>query len=102
MWTHVSCFAFTSVADGGSLIVLRSGSVGLRLFGSSVGTDNWSQDTGSFQPTGIDVTSISASWDFTLSAFDSATGTSTFTIVPAPASAALLGLGGLAAARRRR
>lgn len=98
-------------ANGGYTAMLNNGSVIFdELFPSGtpldvapgVGTDNFSQDTGSFLPTGIDVTSISASWDFTLSAFDSATGTSTFTIVPAPASAALLGLGGLAAARRRR
>lgn len=62
----------------------------------------YSEDTGSFLPTGVAVTSISAGWDFALSSFDSATGTSTFTVVPAPASAALLGLGGLVATRRRR
>lgn len=47
---------------------------------------------------------LDARWDFTLSALDAATGTSTFTVeaIPAPTSAALLGLGGLVAARRRR
>jgi len=39
---------------------------------------------------------------FALSRFDRASGTSTFEIVPAPGSAALLGLGGLIAGRRRR
>lgn len=67
-----------------------------------VGSGNYGDNTGSFLPAGVDVTSISASWNFSLSGFDSATGTSTFTVIPAPASAALLGLGGLAAARRRR
>lgn len=45
---------------------------------------------------------IGAEWNFTLSARDQASGVSTFTVVPAPGAAALLGLGGLMAARRRR
>jgi len=48
------------------------------------------------------INDISAQFDFTLSANDTATGTSNFTIVPAPGSIALLGLSGLAAIRRRR
>jgi len=51
---------------------------------------------------GVPVTSMSAQWNFTLSANDSAGGTSAFNIVPAPGAMALLGLGGLVAARRRR
>ncbi|MBY0313417.1 MAG: hypothetical protein K2W85_15225 [Phycisphaerales bacterium] len=39
---------------------------------------------------------------FSLSRFDRASGTSFFEIVPAPGTAAVLGLGGLLAARRRR
>ncbi|RMH12358.1 MAG: PEP-CTERM sorting domain-containing protein, partial [Planctomycetota bacterium] len=34
--------------------------------------------------------------------FDVASGTSVFTVIPSPASLALLGLGGLAIRRRRR
>jgi MYXO-CTERM domain-containing protein len=46
---------------------------------------------------------ISSAFSFTLSAGDTASGTSVYRIdVPAPASAALLGFAGLAAARRRR
>jgi len=46
---------------------------------------------------------IGASWHFTLTSFDLAAGTSTFTVTPAPGSAvAILGLGGLVATRRRR
>lgn len=48
------------------------------------------------------VVSMSTAWTFTLSAFDQASGTSTFAVVPAPASAALLGLAGLVVSRRRR
>lgn len=66
------------------------------------GINSASQDTGAFAFTGIGVSNISAAWDFTLSGGDLATGTSVFEIIPAPASASLLGLAGLAAARRRR
>ncbi|GAB4385318.1 MAG: hypothetical protein Kow0022_10760 [Phycisphaerales bacterium] len=56
---------------------------------------------GSFAPIVGPVNDISASWTFAVSAFDVATGTSVFTIVPSPASLALLGMGGLAIRRRR-
>lgn len=55
-------------------------------------------------PVGI-VSSQQASYSFTLSANDSASGTSTFitrTVIPAPASLALLGVAGALAGRRRR
>lgn len=50
-------------------------------------------------------TSMAAQWRFSLTGGDQVGVTSTFTsssIIPAPASAALLGLGGLLASRRRR
>jgi hypothetical protein len=48
------------------------------------------------------VTDQSALYSFTLSGGDTASGTSVYTVVPAPATGALLLLGGLALARRRR
>ncbi|MAY75614.1 MAG: hypothetical protein CMJ31_13045 [Phycisphaerae bacterium] len=54
---------------------------------------------------GGNASSMFANFTFSLSANDTASGTSLLTIngvVPAPASAALLGLGGLVATRRRR
>ena len=48
------------------------------------------------------VTDMSAQWDFHISPNDSIGATSTFQIVPSPATGALLALGGLAALRRRR
>jgi len=47
------------------------------------------------------VNDISSQWNFAVSAFDVASGTSVFTVVPAPGSIALLGLAGLAIRRRR-
>lgn len=55
-----------------------------------------------YQPLGASVSDIQSQFSFTLSRFDRAAGTSTFEIIPAPGAAALLGLGGLLAARRRR
>jgi len=48
------------------------------------------------------ISDIESAWRFTLSAGDLASGTSEFEVIPAPASATLLGLGALAAMRRRR
>jgi MYXO-CTERM domain-containing protein len=45
---------------------------------------------------------MSARYRFSLTANDEASGTSSFEIVPAPGAIALLGMGGLLAARRRR
>jgi hypothetical protein len=57
---------------------------------------------GAFVPIGTTVDDISAAWQISLTAFDQASGTSVFTVVPAPGSMALLGAGTLLAARRRR
>jgi len=59
-------------------------------------------ETFGFAAIGVPVDEIAAEWSFTLTAFDSAAGTSTFSVVPAPASALLLGLAGLTVTRRRR
>lgn len=61
-------------------------------------------DSGNQPPIGIGpaVTSMSAQWRFSLTANDTAGGTSVFNIVPAPGAVVLLGLGGVLAMRRRR
>lgn len=48
------------------------------------------------------VSSMQASWNFTVSADDSVGVTSTWVLIPAPGSVGLLGMGGLLVARRRR
>lgn len=48
------------------------------------------------------VGSMSAQWNFIVSAGDAASGTSTYVLLPAPGSVALLGLAGITASRRRR
>lgn len=48
------------------------------------------------------VSSMSSQFEFDLSAFDLASGTSVFTIVPTPGAASIAGLGALLVARRRR
>lgn len=69
-------------------------------FGSTSDAEN---DPGDFSNRFIGpVSSISASAGFTLSANDAASINTQFFVVPAPATAALMGLGGLVATRRRR
>jgi hypothetical protein len=63
--------------------------------GSTSGTDQ----TAGFEPTGLDVSSISGQIAFSLSARDLASGSSTFIVTPEPAS--LLMVLALAALRRR-
>lgn len=60
-------------------------------------------DTG-FMPIGVPVSSMSTAFQFTLSAGDTASGTSAFTVIPEPASMMLLAAGMLPLARtiRRR
>ncbi len=80
------------------------------LLNSSFSAGAFSSDTmsdefpggGGFANIGGGVFDMSSRWAFTLTAFDLASGTSVYTIIPAPASLALLGLSGLAAIRRRR
>jgi hypothetical protein len=60
-------------------------------------------DSGNVGPTAIGaaVSSMSARWNFTLTANDTAAGTSVFNIVPAPGAGAVLAMGLLAFRRRR-
>lgn len=63
---------------------------------------NLADNSGGFAPIPGTVSNIQGGFSFSLTAGDIASGTSTFFVTPAPSAAALLGLAGLAAIRRRR
>lgn len=103
----------TSTAAGIYTANYNSGtSVFASLFGSSLTADGstgpatvtFGAETGAglFTPLAGSAANIGAEWNFSLTALDLASGTSTFTVTPAPGTFALLALGGLVATRRRR
>jgi hypothetical protein len=70
----------------------------------AVGSNQTNTMNGAFGPTSYSASSMQASFSFTLTPFDSASGTSVYVkdTIPAPGVGGLLALGGLAAIRRRR
>lgn len=93
---------YNGFVPGGTLFAdLISGPVMAAAFDSATANAS-SPGGGNFSPIGDPVSDMSARYRFTLTANDEASGTSTYEIVPAPGTIALLGLGGLLAARRRR
>lgn len=68
---------------------------------SGSGSSTATEATGSVSISGT-LLGIESEFYFTLSAKDAASGTSTFSVTPEPATVALLGLGGLALLRRKR
>jgi hypothetical protein len=80
---------------------LLTGPVAAGAFDSATDSDS-SPGGGAFAPIGNPVSDMSSRFRFTLTANDEASGTSTYEIVPAPGTLALLGLGGVLAGRRRR
>lgn len=84
---------FANLITGGTFAVGNGGSTSM--------TDNFGS-FGSQMPITGAVNEIRSQYRFTLSAGDRASGTSVFEVTPAPSSVALLGLGSLLAARRRR
>ncbi len=71
-------------------------------FGSQSVNQAFPAAPGAFTPIAGSVSSISALWDFTVSANDQASGTSVFVLVPAPGALGLLGMAGLVVTGRRR
>jgi uncharacterized protein (TIGR03382 family) len=94
--------SYNGLAPGGSTFAtLIAGPNTTGVFSSSTFSESNPAGPG-FVAVGATVEDMSARYNFTLSANDSASGTSVFVITPAPASAGLLGLAGLASLRRRR
>lgn len=84
---------------------LFSGQLGALSAPAGVTSDADSEDFpggGLFAPVGYSIVSASAGYAFEMSAFDRASGTSSFVIIPTPATGVLIGAGLFAAARRRR
>lgn len=95
-------FAYQALFNGSSVFTNYFGSVLANPAASgSVGLAGNPPVAGVFTPIGP-VSSMRAKLQFTVSGGDSAAGTSTFSVAPAPGAAALLGLGGLVIGRRRR
>lgn len=93
---------YNGLVPGGTLFAdLIDGPVVAAAFDSATDSDSF-PGGGMFSPIGVAVSDMSARFAFTLTANDEASGTSSYEIVPAPGAVALLGLGGLLAARRRR
>ena len=76
------------------------------LLGSSLSaaefSSNQADDSFGLAAIAGSIDEIASEWNFTLTAFDSAAGTSTFSVTPAPGALSMIGLAGLVAARRRR
>jgi MYXO-CTERM domain-containing protein len=95
---------YNGLVPGGTLFTnLIAGPVTAAAFDSATDSESF-PGGGAFAPIAGPVSDMSARFAFTLSANDEASGTSSYEIreVPAPGAVALLGLGGLIAARRRR
>lgn len=93
---------YNGFVPGGTLFAdLISGPIVAAAFDSASANAS-SPGGGLFTPIANPVSDMSARYRFTLTANDEASGTSSYEIVPAPGTIALLGMGGLLAARRRR
>ncbi|GJM19448.1 MAG: hypothetical protein DHS20C14_16610 [Phycisphaeraceae bacterium] len=91
---------FADLIDGSVVGDADVGNITTVAGGSLADAEN-SAAPGVFLPIGP-VTEMEINYSFELTAGDQASGTAFFIVFPTPASAALLGLGGLVAVRRRR
>jgi uncharacterized protein (TIGR03382 family) len=82
--------------------LISGGTVGVAPGGSTSFTGNNASFPGYDALPGGSADDMQSQFKFSLSRFDRAVGTSTYEIIPAPGAAAMLGLAGLFAGRRRR
>jgi MYXO-CTERM domain-containing protein len=101
--THYSAH-YNGLAPAGSAFanLIAGPLVEPNAFGSEASSQSFPAAPGAFSTIVGSVQSMSAAWDFTLTAGDQASGTSVFVIIPAPAGLGLLGVAGLALGSRRR
>ncbi|RMH12357.1 MAG: hypothetical protein D6695_06955 [Planctomycetota bacterium] len=94
---------FNSFYDGGaSFANLLAGPYTAGSFGSFADNDEYPAGAGNFAAFAGPASEIGIGWDFILSANDSASGTSVFTVIPTPAAGLTMLVGaGLLASRRR-
>ncbi len=93
----------TSYNGGNSFANLIQGPlVASSAVGSASDSEDFPLGAGNYSPLGTDATSMMFEWSFEVSAGDQASGTSAYSIIPAPGSAALIGLGLAGMTRRRR
>lgn len=92
---------FANLIDTSMFLNGGGGNVGIN--GSDSASENYPLNQQTYiQLAGV-VTEMRAQYDFSLSAFDQASGTSVFTlIIPGPGSSVLIAIGGLTLLRRRR
>lgn len=94
---------FNAAYNGGTTFAdLISGPLNTAPAGSNSNSQDYPAAPGAFLAIANPLTDIQSQFNFTISAGDSASGTSGYFSVPAPASATLLALAGGAVLRRRR
>lgn len=96
-------FMFEALANGSRFAALQTGLLVNTADGSTAENADFPNGDGVFGPVGAPLLDARTAVEFTLSAFDTASGTSAFGAfnIPAPASVVLLVMGGALAARRR-
>lgn len=97
-----SGYGFEANYNGATNFRSYLGNVLTNVPSGSVGEAGNMVPAGVFQPIGGIVSDMSSTYKFSVTGGDTAGGTTTFSIAPAPGSMTLLGLAGLALGRRRR
>ena len=100
---HTTGSSFQAILNGSTVFRnYLSGPYGNPLRGESFAADANMSPPGSFEQVPGVLSSISAKYRFTVSAYDNVAGTFDVTVLPTPGTAGLLGLGAIVSLRRRR